>query len=123
MIATLLRLALDVRSASYVGAALAGEPDMGRCVSAIAWRESRHELVGVHAIDSWMSRSLGDGWSTRGAHGMVAAYAWPYVPSWLRWGGPAVLDVPIVSAFVATRRAKAPRCRQVRGCVLWRDCR
>ncbi|HKY50821.1 MAG TPA: hypothetical protein VJP45_06155 [Candidatus Limnocylindria bacterium] len=117
MIATLLRWTLDVRVASYLGAALAGEPEMGRCISTIAWRESRHELVSVHADDSWMQRSLGEGWSTRGAHGMVARFS---LPGWWPW--PSVLDVPLVSAYVATRRARAPRCRQVLGCVRWRSC-
>lgn len=121
MLAALLRLTLDVRTASHVGALLAGEPAMGPQMDCIAWRESRHELVGIHAADAWMARRLGDGWSTRGVHGQVAAYSWPYVPAWLRWG-PWVLDVPLVSALVATRRAVAPQCRQVRACIAWARC-
>ena len=33
-----------------------------------------------------------------------------------------LLDVPLVSAYVATRRATAPRCRQVAACVRWKEC-
>ena len=117
MIALLFRVLLDVRVASHIGAALAGEPDMGRCISTIAWRESKHELVGVHPGDAWMARRLGDGWSTRGAHGMVARYS---LPAWWPW--PAVLDVPLVSAVIATRRARTWQCRQTLGCVRWRRC-
>lgn len=123
MLATLLRLVLDVRVASHVGALLAGEPQFGDDLACIAWRETRFELTGVHEGDAWMARRLGDGWSTRGSHGMIARYAWPHVPRILQWLPPAILDVPIVSAFVATRRARAKRCSQVRGCVTWRDCR
>jgi hypothetical protein len=122
MIATILRLALDVRSASYLGAALAGEPELAPCISAIAWRESSHELISIHEGDAWMSMSLGDGWSTRGVHGQVAAFAWPHVPVWLRWLGPVVLDVPLVSAFAATRRHRSWRCRATPACAEWRRC-
>lgn len=121
MIALLLRAALDVRTANWLGALFAGHPAHSEALDCIAWRESRHTLVSVHKGDAWMRRSLGDGWSTRGVHGMVAKYAWPHVPSWLQWS-PAVLDVPLVSAFVATRRATAKRCSEVRGCVTWRQC-
>lgn len=122
MIALVLRALLDVRFASHVGALLAGEPQMGPTVSCIAWRESRHELVGVHEGDSWMERTLGAGWSTRGVHGQVARFAWEYVPLPLRGLGPAILDVPLVSAFVATRRARSWQCKQTPACVRWRGC-
>lgn len=119
MIGLVLRLVLDVRLACYLGALVAGEPELGPLLEHIAWRESRLELVGLHPEDAWMQRSLGDGWSTRGAHGMVAAYAWPHVPAWLRWWGPSVLDVPLVSAFAGARRAAHWRCRAVAGCRAW----
>lgn len=122
MIAAILRLALDVRSASYLGAALAGEPELAPCISAIAWRESRHELVSIHEGDAWMAGRLGEGWSTRGVHGQVAAYSWPHVPAWLRWLGPVVLDVPLVSAVAAARRASSWRCRVTPACASWRRC-
>lgn len=117
IVAWLLQVALDVRVASYLGASLAGAPEFGECLSEIAWRESRHELVSVHEGDAWMARRLGEGWSTRGVHGLVARYS---LPPWWPW--PAVLDVPLVSAVVATRRATSWRCRQVRGCVRWLRC-
>lgn len=119
MLGLILRCALDPVVASHIGAALAGEPELGDRLVAIARRESRLQLVGVHEGDAWMARRLGAGWSTRGVHGHVAAYAWPYVPAWLRWAGPAVLDVPLVSAVVSARRARSWRCRQVAGCRSW----
>lgn len=118
----LLRAVLDVRTASHVGALLAGEPQMGPTVSCIAWRETRFELTGVHAGDSWMARTLGEGWSTRGSHGMVARFAWPHVPRILQWLPPAILDVPLVSAFVATRRARSWQCKATPACIRWRGC-
>lgn len=118
MIALVLRALLDVRFASHIGALVAGEPQMGPTVSCIAWRESRHELVSLHDGDAWMQRRLGEGLSTRGVHGQVAAFA---LPSWLHWA-PWVLDVPVVSAVVATRRARSWQCRQTAACVRWRGC-
>lgn len=44
-------------------------------------------------------------WSTRGAFGHVAAYAMPYLPCSPPW----VLDVPIVSAWVAVLRLRVAR--------------
>lgn len=118
-LALVARLVLDPRVASHVGALLAGEPELGDDLVRIARRECRLELCSVHAGDAWMARRLGEGWSTRGVHGHVAAYAWPYVPTWLRWAGPQVLDVPLVSAVVSVRRARSWRCRAVAGCRSW----
>lgn len=124
MLALILRLALDVRAATLVGAALAGEPELGPRLVDVARRESRLSLVGVHAIDSRWSSSVrprgctGDGWSTRGAHGMMASYAMPHLPSWLRCS-PWVLDVPVVSAYAAARRASSWRCRAHPRCRSW----
>jgi hypothetical protein len=120
VIALLLRALVDVRLASHLGALLAGEPDFGKCASSIAWRESRHELVSVHEGDAWMERSLGPGMGTRGSHGLVAAFSLGHLPAWLRW--PALLDVPVVSAWVATRRAHSWRCRATPACVRWKGC-
>jgi hypothetical protein len=109
----ILRIALDARLASW----LVGGP----WLVGICERESTPcRAISIHENDRWMARGLGEGWSTRGAHGMVATYAWPYVPSWLRWAGPAVLDIPIVSAVVSVRRARSRRCGQVLGCRQWR---
>lgn len=118
MIAWVLRTVLDVRVASHVGALLAGEPTFADELVCIARRESRLELVGLHPGDAWMQRRLGEGMSTRGVHGQVAAFA---LPSWLH-AVPWVLDVPLVSAFVATRRARSWQCKQTAACVRWRGC-
>jgi len=106
-----LRLLLDARLASL----LVGGPWLERvCV-----RESGCPvgLVGVHQGDAWMERSLGEGNGTRGPHGMVWAFTAEHLPSWApAWS----IDVPLVSAIAATRRARAPRCGQVRACRAWR---
>lgn len=114
MIGLLLRLALDVRLASWAGAWLAGQPQCADELVVVARRESGLSLVSIHEGDKWMERRLGAGQSTRGVHGMVAAFSLPQAP-WL-------LDVPLVSAFVAARRASSWRCRQVAACVRWMEC-
>lgn len=119
MLALLLRALVDVRVASQLGAVLAGDPEFGDDLVCIARRESRLELVGLHEGDAWMQRRLGEGMSTRGVHGQVAAFA---LPSWLHWA-PWVLDVPLVSAVVATRRAHRWQCKQTSRCVRWTECR
>lgn len=48
----------------------------------------------------WHDRGDARDWSTRGAFGHVAAYAIPYLGCWPPW----VLDLPLVSAWVARRR-------------------
>ncbi|MBK6920502.1 MAG: hypothetical protein IPH07_24085 [Deltaproteobacteria bacterium] len=126
MIGLLLRLALDVRVASIAGAIIAGHPDAADRVVAIARRESGLALVGVHELDARWSRSLRPrdcaghrgGWSTRGAHGQMAAYALQYLPAPLRCS-PWLIDVPIVSAWVAARRATSRRCLAVSRCRSW----
>lgn len=102
-------------------APLASEMVGGEWLVRICKRESGCPvgLFGVHRGDGWMQRSLGAGWSTRGHHGHVARYAWPYVPSWLQWWGPAVLDWPLVSAWVSVRRAESPACRRHPACRSW----
>lgn len=114
----LLRALFDPRLASTLGALLAGEPDFAEALICIARRESRFELVGLHEGDAWMQRTLGPGMSTRGVHGQVAAFS---LPGWLH-GAPWLLDVPLVSAVLATRRAKHWRCRAVAACVRWKEC-
>ena len=122
MTALILRLLLDVPFTSVIGATLAGSPEFGERVACIAWRESRNELVGIHKHDAWIaSKSHGPGWSTRGVHGQVAAYSWTYVPIWLRWG-PWIFDAPLISAFIATRRANSSQCTRIAGCARWKVC-
>lgn len=101
---------------------LASEIVGGPWLRQVCVRESGCPIgtVGVHARDAWMTRRLGAGWSTRGHHGHVAAYAWRYTPAWLRPLGPAVLDVPLVSAWVSVRRARSRRCSQAPACRRWR---
>lgn len=112
------RLSLDPRLASHVGAALAGEPQLGPVLVDIARRESRLELVGLHARDGWMSRSLGEGCSTRGVHGQVPPFALQYGPAWMH-GQCWLLSVPLVSAYLGAKRAAHWRCRATAGCRSW----
>lgn len=126
MLGLLVRLLLDVRVASHLGAALAGHPEFGGEIVAIARRESRLQLVSVHARDAAWSRAVrpegctGSGYATRGVHGQFAARALEHLPSWCRcW--PVLVDVPLVSAYTATKRAKSKRCSQVLRCRSWRS--
>lgn len=114
MLLLALRFLLDARLAS----SLLGGP----WLVDICERESGCGvgIVGVHEGDRHHERTLGVGWSTRGAHGMMARYAWPHVPACLRWWGPSVIDLPLVSAIVSVRRAASWRCRQTRACRAWR---
>lgn len=138
MMALLALLLLPPVPASHLGAALAGYPDLGPTLAAITRRESSGQWVSIHPGDSWaaphawrgalargwLSSSCGwhsspDGMSTRGSFGLIASYSLrhlglPCLPPW-------VLDVPIVSAFVAAKRAGSKRCGQVARCASWRD--
>jgi hypothetical protein len=136
MLELILRIALDPALASYAGAALAGEPALGSTLLRICERESGCTLQGHHGIDAWRSRlvwadsvragvlepvgcrwhTLSAGpWSTSGPWGMMRGYAMRYLgcaPVWL-------LDVPIVGAIVAARRASSPVCARIRRCASW----
>lgn len=112
------RLVADPRVASHVGAALAGEPELGPLLIRIARRECRLELCSVHAGDAHHERTLGAGYSTRGVHGQMARYALQYAPEWAR-GHPWLVDIPLVSAWLGARRAASWRCRAVAGCRRW----
>jgi len=118
LLSLILRILFDARVASHVGAALAGHPEHAAKLIKICEREAPHcQLRGVHENDRWMEKTLGIGNGTRGVHGMVYAFAAPYLPKFLQisW----LLDVPLVSAFAAARRISGPRCRLVRDCRKW----
>ena len=91
----------------------------------IALRECRGRPCGVHEADAWASDAAyrnavragwldPDGcvfhrdrtaiWSTRGAHGLFAAYHLRFLP--IPCLPPWVLDIPIVSAFAAAAKAR-----------------
>jgi hypothetical protein len=118
--------------ASLLGATLAGQPDFGPELVDICERESHCRLVGAHPGDrhagsSMYRNAMRVGWldshcifhrgdpqrfSTRGVHGMSAAYT-------LRWLGcapPEILDIPLVSAFAASLRAEH-QCRKHGACT------
>lgn len=135
MIALLLRAVFDPRVAAHVGAALAGHPELGAVLERVCDRESDCELVSIHRGDArwstWAWRTairsgridprcqpLHDGWSTRGAWGTMAAFTvvhtgLPCAPAW-------VLDIPLVGAFAAARRASHPDCNRYAACRRWR---
>ena len=125
-------LTLPPVPASYVGATLAGQPELGHELERISWREARARWVSIHVRDAWAServhkRALArnilsqscpwhgsehGGWSTRGPHGLMAGYSlrylWPCAPAW-------IIDVPLFSAIAAARRAQA-QCERFGAC-------
>ena len=101
-------------------------------------RESRCLPVGIHARDAHHGRvayrkAVARGWldpegciwhhgsperfSTRGQAGMIAAYTLRHLPGCLP---PEVLDLPIVSAIAAHRRAASEACDRHSRCRSWR---
>lgn len=118
MIALLLRIAFDVRLASHLGAWLAGAPELGPALERVCVREApRCQLRSVHEGDRWMERTLGPGMGTRGSWGTVAAYTVRWLP--FGWRSPWLLDVPILGAYAAARRAASPGCVRARACRGW----
>ena len=119
----LLRLwALDPVDANTV---IAGDDhDLAAFLDQTAWRECRMGRCGIHDRDRWHARAVHRraidrgylspgvcpghasrrGWSTRGAHGLMAGFAWRYLPRWARCFPPWILDVPIVSAWITVKR-------------------
>lgn len=112
--------ALLLAARLLLDAELASELVGGPWLVAICRRESGcpFGFFGIHEGDRWMERSLGRGFSTRGVHGQVAAFAMPFLPDALA-PYPWALDIPLVSAIAATRRAKSWRCRATAGCRSW----
>lgn len=137
MLALILAATLDPLVAAHLGAAMAGHPEFGPQLEAIGRRESCLRLVGIHPGDAGRSRAVwtdavraglvdpqcqpyrAGAWSTRGSFGTMAALTVVHigVPCMPYWS----IDIPIVAAFAATRRAHARRCSQVLGCRQWRD--
>lgn len=126
---------LDPRLASHVAAWAVGEPAIGPALVRVCDRESDCTIVGVHRGDArWSSwawqTAIGSGridptcqpyhagWSTRGAWGTMAAFTVVHLPGscWPAW----VLDVPLVGAIAAARRALHPDCRRYAACRRWR---
>lgn len=109
----------DPSTAAGFAAAAWGRPDIADDLRAVCYRESRCRAIGVHEIDRHLSSigwrgqvSLGhldpecqpyrDGqWATRGAWGLSAASHWNYLPPCYP---PEVLDIPIVSAWIAAQK-------------------
>jgi hypothetical protein len=130
---TLLRMALwDPIGSSMLGAVLTGEPGLGPELVSICRRESHCRPVRAHAIDAWAGpvmhrKAMAVDWldascpfhhgtperfSTRGVHGLSAAYSLRFLPACLP---PEVLDIPLVSAVTAARRAQH-QCRRHGAC-------
>lgn len=105
-----------------------GRPGEAVVLRRIAKRESWLVRVGIHERDRWSTRwawhnavsagylrpsvcpfhRRGAGWwGTRGAWGHVAAFAAQYLPCLPPW----VLDIPVVSAWVAMQRLRVARGR------------
>jgi hypothetical protein len=134
MIASLLKLALlDPVLATVLGAWLAGEPELAHELVEICHRESHCRFVGAHVRDrpagpamqrsalrvGWLDPECpfhtGDGrrFSTRGVHGLSAAYSLRFLGECVP---PELLDVPLFSAIAAARRSRN-MCRHHRACT------
>jgi len=104
---------------------------------AICERESACQPIGVHPEDAWASTHMRRaamrvgwlkpwcpftrrraGWGPRGAHGQSAAYSLHFLGPCLP---PELLDVPLLSAIAAVRRAESDRCDDVQRCRSWRS--
>lgn len=114
--------------AALIMALALGHPEISDELVGICMRESRCSDVGIHVGDAYMSPEGWHGqvglghldpscqphelgaWATRGAWGLSAAAHWRYLP---RCYSPAVLDVHLVSAWVAARKYLA-RCHRRR---------
>jgi hypothetical protein len=137
MLALLIAAVLDPRFAIPIGATLAGHPEWAPELERICARESNLRPIGVHPEDAGRSLAVWreavrvgnvdptcqphehHAWSTRGIAGVMAGFTLhhvgvPCLPPW-------VLDLPIVNAYAATRRAHDRRCGQVLACRRWRD--
>jgi hypothetical protein len=100
-------------------------------------RESRCTPVGIHSGDAhhgktvyanavragWLDRGCifhhgsPERFSTRGTAGLMAGYHLRFLPGCLP---PEVLDLPLVSAYVAHRKAESEACSRHPRCVSWR---
>lgn len=109
---------------------VARNPREARTLRRIAKRESYLTPISIHAGDSHLGRSAWEKavkagilwpttcpfhrqgsdareWATRGSWGHMAAYAMQYLPCLPPW----VLDIPIISAWVAQKRLDRARQR------------
>lgn len=130
-----LVLALPPVPAAYVAAFAVGRPDIAPALVSICQRESRCSAIGPHAGDSdrdpsdgwrgqvrlghlrpWCQPYRPDVWHTRGAWGLWASAHWEYLPPCY---APELLDVPVVSAWVAARKylARCEGARRSRWCA------
>ncbi|MBK6923290.1 MAG: hypothetical protein IPH07_38230 [Deltaproteobacteria bacterium] len=130
----LLRLVFEPRASSAIAALLVGQPSLATELTHICRRESHCRVVAAHPADAWAGASMRRnairvGWldprcpfhhgdperfSTRGTHGLSAAYSLRFLGDCLP---PEVLDVPMVSAIAAARRAQA-QCRHHGACTV-----
>jgi hypothetical protein len=128
----LFRIAFDPVASSLLAAGLVGQPELADELIAICRRESHCRMVGIHPGDQWAGRRMfvnatRVGWlnpqcpfhrgpvgrfSTRGVHGLSAAYSLRFLGACVP---PEALDVPLFSAIAAARRAKS-QCRHHRAC-------
>jgi hypothetical protein len=129
----LLRIVLDPAASSVFAANVIGHPELADELVWICRRESHCELVGVHDGDRAAGRSMHAnamrvGWldpscafhrgdpqrfTTRGPHGLSAAYSLRFLGACLP---PEALDIPLLSAIAAARRATA-QCRDHGACT------
>ncbi len=132
---------LPPEPATRAGAAMAGRPDLADELVAICRRESGSDCaapVGLHPLDkqpahSMYRKAVDKGWlgtcglntavdardrerfGVRGVHGLSAAYSLWHLGPCL---APELLDIPFLSAVIATRRAIYQcQARHLRACT------
>jgi len=110
----------DPKGSAVLAANFIDRPEIASGLIEICKRESRCKPIKIHAIDSWAASRVYDkqvsrgvlnpacqhkaqGWSTRGAFGLIAAYHMHYLPS-IPCVPPQVFDVPLISAIVAAKK-------------------
>ncbi|HET6585712.1 MAG TPA: hypothetical protein VFG69_19775 [Nannocystaceae bacterium] len=119
-----MRIAFDPVTSSVLAAGLVGQPELADELLAICRRESHCRFVRAHEADRWAgprmyANAMRVGWldsscvfhrgaparfSTRGVHGLSAAYSLRFLGSCVP---PEALDVPLLSALAAARRAES----------------
>lgn len=131
-------LLMPPADAAVFAAALHGELDEAPRLLRICRRESRCTYQAVHKVDSHLSRRVwgmavrakqidpeqcsmheygaGRRWSTRGAFGMMAAFSLKYLEV---CAPPEILDIPLVSAYIAVHRVGVAKRSNINSLKRW----
>jgi len=128
-------ISIEPRPAAEIVAAMFGQPEVANELQVICHRESRCKSIGIHERDRWAGKTMHrnamrvgwlqswcpwhqkpkdpDRFSVRGSFGLSAAYSLRFLAPCLP---PEVLDIPLVSAYAAAKRAIA-QCERYGACT------